>query len=121
LRWTNVPAGTQSLELLVTDPNSPTGTLSHWVLYNIPPASTGAPAGSAPAGAQPGLDSFGLPFYLPPCPLPPGSTHHYVFELFASKRALRFALPPTDSQIRAALQGNVLASAALVGTYALGA
>jgi Raf kinase inhibitor-like YbhB/YbcL family protein len=121
LQWTNVPAGTQSLELLVTDPNAPTGTLSHWVLYNIPPASTGAPAGSAPAGAQPGLDSFGLPFYLPPCPLPPGSTHHYVFELFASKRVLRFALPPTDSQVRAALNGNVLASATLVGTYALGA
>jgi phosphatidylethanolamine-binding protein (PEBP) family uncharacterized protein len=57
---------------------------------------------------------------LPPCPLPPGSTHHYIFELFASAKPLSFGDSPNDAEVRAALKGNTLASARLVATYALG-
>ena len=69
-RWQNVPTGTRGLELLVIDPGALHGTISHWVVYNIPTATTAFPAGSVPPGAAQGVNSFGTKSYLPPCPLP---------------------------------------------------
>jgi Raf kinase inhibitor-like YbhB/YbcL family protein len=119
LQWSHVPRRARELDLLVNDPDAPTGRVSHWVVYNIPPSSGGSPAGSPPAGAKQGANSFGLQSYLPPCPQPPGSTHRYVFELFASKTRLTFASTPNDSEVRKALQGNILATATLTGTFTL--
>ena len=39
LSWTEPPAGTKSLALIMDDPDAPVGTWVHWVLYNLP-AST---------------------------------------------------------------------------------
>jgi Raf kinase inhibitor-like YbhB/YbcL family protein len=119
LTWTDAPAGTRELELLVTDASR--DNLSHWVVYAIPPADTSSPEGSAPAGARQGNNEFGLQGYLPPCPIMnSGVPHKYVFELFASRRPLTLPEHPTDAQVRAALKDNVLATATLMGTYKLG-
>jgi phosphatidylethanolamine-binding protein (PEBP) family uncharacterized protein len=83
LAWTHVPAGTRELDLLLTDASR--DNLSHWVLYDIPPADTGAPEAAAPAGAKQGTNAFGLQGYLPPCPVVGLGPHKYVFELFASR------------------------------------
>jgi Raf kinase inhibitor-like YbhB/YbcL family protein len=120
LNWSRVPPRARELDLLVTDPDGPHGTVSHWVVYNIPPKSSGFPPGAVAAGANQGANSFELQSYLPPCPQPPGSSHRYVFELFASRARLTFAHPPHDGDIRDALKGNILAAATLTGTFALG-
>jgi Raf kinase inhibitor-like YbhB/YbcL family protein len=120
MQWSHVPRHTHELDLLVTDPDAPSGTVSHWVVYNIRPDSGGFPTGSIPPGAKQGVNSFGLQSYLPPCPQPPGSTHRYVFELFAARATLTFAHAPNDSEVRNALKGNVLAAATLTGTFAVG-
>jgi hypothetical protein len=36
LSWKNLPAGTESLALIVDDPDAPGGTWVHWVAYDIP-------------------------------------------------------------------------------------
>ena len=46
LSWSGLPAGTQSLALIVDDPDAPDPaapkmTWVHWVLYNIPPGAPG--------------------------------------------------------------------------------
>src|SRR5665213_2253774 len=46
LSWQNVPSDAKSLVLIVSDPDAPDPkapkmTWMHWVLYNIPPQSTG--------------------------------------------------------------------------------
>lgn len=43
LSWDTVPAGTQSIALIVDDPDAPGKTWVHWVIYNIPANSTGLP------------------------------------------------------------------------------
>ena len=48
LAWSELPAGTRSLALIVDDPDAPDPaapkmTWVHWVLYNIPPGVTGLP------------------------------------------------------------------------------
>src|ERR1035441_5430694 len=43
LKWTNAPANTKSFALIADDPDAPVGTWVHWVLYDLPPNTTGLP------------------------------------------------------------------------------
>ena len=43
LSWDTIPTGTQSIALIVDDPDAPGKTWVHWVIYNIPASSTGLP------------------------------------------------------------------------------
>ena len=45
LAWSGVPAAAQQLALIVDDPDAPGRTFVHWVLYAMPPKTTGLPAG----------------------------------------------------------------------------
>ena len=85
--WSGIPAGTKSLVLILEDPDAPTGVFTHWLVYNIPPRIRGVAQGQPNAKvlsneAQQGESSTGQRGYYPPCP-PPGSTHRYIFHLYA--------------------------------------
>jgi Raf kinase inhibitor-like YbhB/YbcL family protein len=41
LKWKNAPAATESLALIMDDPDAPAGTWVHWVLYNLPSSANG--------------------------------------------------------------------------------
>jgi Raf kinase inhibitor-like YbhB/YbcL family protein len=120
LSFSGVPAGTKSLALVVDDPDAPAGTFVHWVVYNIPPQTTHLEAGvqRGPAmrgGAVQGRNDFGQTGYGGPCP-PPGSPHHYHFRLYA----LNSPITPqsaTAPDVERAMQGHILASAEMVGTF----
>ncbi|MEZ5141542.1 MAG: YbhB/YbcL family Raf kinase inhibitor-like protein [Acidimicrobiales bacterium] len=114
LAWSGAPAGTQSLALIVHDPDAPiAGGFTHWVLYAIPGDTTGIPQGGT-AGSS-GLNSTGKPGWVPPCP--PSGTHRYVFTLYALPTVTAFATTPTKDQVEA-LGADALATATLTGTYA---
>ncbi|HEX8794578.1 MAG TPA: YbhB/YbcL family Raf kinase inhibitor-like protein [Polyangiaceae bacterium] len=120
LSWSNVPSGTQSLALVVRDPDAPGGNFVHWVLYEIPPNVTGLPRGAAsqgalPQGAQQGMNGKNDPGWTPPCP--PSGTHHYHFELYALDNKAIPTASPTDTALTTAMRGHVLAKAELIGTY----
>src|SRR5262249_24212550 len=55
LKWTNVPAGTQSFVVNMLDPDVSiqrgTETQPHWIVWNIPATATGLPEG-VKAGAE---------------------------------------------------------------------
>src|SRR6201987_2596626 len=92
LAWSGAPAGTQSFALLVHDPDAPTGSgWWHWVVYNIPAATSSLPAGAGdpkkklmPSGAVQGRSDYGTVGYGGARP-PPGKPHHYNFKLYALK------------------------------------
>jgi Raf kinase inhibitor-like YbhB/YbcL family protein len=85
--WSGIPAGTKSFVLILDDPDAPKGAFTHWLVYNIPPVS-GSMSRAQPNqkvlgnGAQQGDSSAGSRGYYPPCP-PIGTTHRYVFTLYA--------------------------------------
>ena len=121
LHWTAPPEGTKSLALIVTDPDAPAGTWVHWVLYNLPATARELPEdlpkrAHLPDGSLQGQNDFGSIGYGGPCP-PRGSTHRYVFELYALDALLSLQPGATRAQLEKAMQGHVLALGELMGRY----
>jgi Raf kinase inhibitor-like YbhB/YbcL family protein len=121
LSWTELPSGTQSLALIVDDPDAPDPaapqrTWVHWVVVDLPPASAGLPEGGAlPTGARDGLNDWKRAGYGGPCP--PIGRHRYFFKLHALDTTLPALKQPTKAALEEAMKGHVLAQAELLGTY----
>jgi len=85
LHWEGVPAKARSLALTVYDPDAPTGSgWWHWVVLDLPAASTGLPQGGAlPASAFALRNDYGDTRWGGPCPPQGDKPHHYVFTIHA--------------------------------------
>ncbi len=123
LTWGPVPDATQSLALIAEDPDAPSGTFAHWVIYNIPPNTRRLPEDvpnrrSLPSGALQGTNGAGSIGYTGPCP--PGGTHRYFFEVYALDTELDLGAGATREEVVGAMEGHVLAEGRLLGTYQRG-
>jgi Raf kinase inhibitor-like YbhB/YbcL family protein len=121
LAWSNPPAGTASFALIMDDPDAPSGTFTHWMLCDLQAdqhaleedvASVGAPA-----GAVPGRNDFGALGYGGPCPPKGHGAHRYDFRLYALAGTLTLARGYSRDEFDAAIEGRVLAVAALGASY----
>lgn len=110
-----VPAGAKSLALIAHDPDAPSDFV-HWTFWNADPSTTDVKEGEAPTGAIQGNNGTGKQGYKGLCP--PNGTHHYVFELFALDTMLDIPATTDAAGLRAAMQGHMLDSTRLTGTYA---
>ncbi|MBO9513218.1 MAG: YbhB/YbcL family Raf kinase inhibitor-like protein [Variovorax sp.] len=88
LAWSNVPAGTRSLAILVHDQAGRNGLgVAHWVAYDIPVTVSGFAENevSAPSAKYTGGKStLNLGSYMGPCPPASTGLHPYVFTLIAT-------------------------------------
>src|SRR6266702_2616383 len=122
LTWSGAPAGTRSFALIADDPDAPAGTWVHWVLYNLPADVSELPENIAkaeslvPAGARQGGNAFRRSRYGGRCP-PPGPAHRYLFKLYALAAPLTLKAGAQKRDVEAAMEGHVLATAQLMGTY----
>lgn len=126
LCWSGVPEQAGSLALVLDDPDAPAGVWVHWLLYDIPPQSTGLPAGVPPLpqladgalqGRCWGVRSFERLGYQGPQP-PPGPPHRYRFTLTALQGRSGLAAGATAPKLQAVIAAQRLADAVLIGTYA---
>ena len=79
-----MPENAHSVALVVSDPDAPSGTFLHWVLYGIPVSVTRLPdrdRRDLPAAAREAANSAGRIGWYPPCP--PRGTHRYQFTVYA--------------------------------------
>jgi len=127
LAWAGAPSGTKSFALIVDDPdapdpNAPRMTWVHWVLYNVPVATTtlgeGSSIGVLPNGAIEGRNDFGRVRFGGPCP--PIGRHRYFHKLYALDAMLPAGNALDKSGLESAMKGHVLAQAELMGTYQKG-
>ncbi len=119
LSWSDLPPGTRSLALIADDPDAPSGTFTHWVLYNIPPSLTGLPEavpGAAPGIGTQGNNSFGRTQYDGPCP-PRGALHRYFFTLYALDLAPNLTGGLNATRLQSAMRDHILAQSQWMGKY----
>jgi Raf kinase inhibitor-like YbhB/YbcL family protein len=124
LEWTDVPDQTRSLVLIVDDPDAPDPrapkmTWVHWVLFNIPPDTTGLPedvtSADLPHGTEEGMNDWKRTGYGGPCP--PVGRHRYFHKLYALDTAIKGMDKLTKAKVEAAMDGHIIAKTELVGTY----
>ena len=108
----------RSFALVVEDPDAPSGTFCHWLLYDIPPDSHNLAQGLKPGSAGvSGTNDFGRPGYGGPCP-PKGSAHRYYFRLYALDVASLGLRPGVGrGQLLAAMKGHILAETQCMGRF----
>ncbi len=122
LAWTDLPAGTKGLALIVDDPDAPDPaapkmTWVHWVLYNLPPTSDGLSEGvkALPTGTKEGVNDWKRTGYGGPCP--PIGRHRYFHKLYALDIVLPDLKHPTKAKLEEAMKGHLIGEAQLMGTY----
>ena len=129
LSWSQVPTGTQSFVLLMHDPEPVLNKgskmdITHWLIWNIPGASTGLSEGVAQGELPDGSRQVSLRSnaYMGPG-APAGPYHHYTFELYAldTKLDVPQGTPQEAAATRTAvvnaMDGHVLGKAILVARF----
>ncbi len=115
LSWQGAPQATKSLVLIMDDPDAPSGTFVHWILFDIPPAFSQLREGVQGVGV-PGANSYRKVGYNGPCP-PPGPAHRYFFKVYALDQLLRLRPGVIKAELEGAMQGHILDSGQLMGRY----
>ena len=114
LRWSDPPAETRSLAIVVDDPDAPGDVWSHWVVWGIDPSVRELAEGHA--GGIEGRNDFGAGGYGGPCPPRGDEPHRYSFRLYALREEPRLAAGASREELLAAIE-EPLAVAELIGRY----
>ena len=128
LSWSNLPAGTVQLALVMDDPVAPTPQpFVHWVAYNIPADASGLPQALSKdpqvtgvadlAGMINGLNGIRQAGYFGPRPPVDGKLHAYHFRVYALDSALNLPEGLNKDTLLEAIEGHVLGTGMLMGHY----
>ena len=115
LAWEGAPPQAKSMALIMDDPDAPSGSFVHWVLYDIPPAFSELREGVKGFGVL-GANSYRKVSYNGPCP-PHGLVHRYFFKVYALDQLLKLRPGATKADVERAMQGHILDQAQLTGKY----
>ena len=116
LDWDGVPHDTKTLALICDDPDAPSGTFTHWVLYNIP-GSARALSEHTDVGTA-GVNSFGKRGFGGPCPPRHDRPHHYHFHVYALDIDSLGPAGLSKEAVVRKMTGHVVDEGETVGTYA---
>src|SRR5262249_37215492 len=115
IEWSGIPADAKSVAVICDDPDAPSGTFTHWVLYNIPASARGLP--EHPTIGTSGVNSFGKTGFSGPCPPKADHAHHYHFHVYALDLDSIGGAGLSKDDALDAMEGHILAEGDLVGTY----
>lgn len=115
LLFKDVPEGAKTLAVIVDDPDAPTSTWVHWLVWNIDASTKGIAENMVPSEAIQGVTDFGQRQYGGPCP--PSGMHHYSFRLYALDTGLNLSSFANKAALEKAMEGHILARAELIGLY----
>lgn len=128
LKIDGVPDETQSLALIMDDPDIPETVKSskgievfdHWLVFdistkNLISGSLDIKEGGADIDGVNGTNSAGSVGYVGPCP--PDGEHRYFFKVYALKSFLDLPEGASRMQIEKGMDGLVLDKAELFGLY----
>jgi Raf kinase inhibitor-like YbhB/YbcL family protein len=112
----DVPPQAQSVVMIMDDPDAPSGTFTHWVVFDINPRSTAFHEAEHRKDVRFGKNSYGRAAYAGP--KPPDGEHRYFFRAYALDTRLNLPNSSTRAEIEHEMNGHVLAQAEMMGRYA---
>src|SRR3954451_13268732 len=116
LHLEDIPDRAKSLALIMEDPDAPSGTFNHWLLFNMDPRTHDIREDSPPVMATQGKNDWGEVQYGGP--KPPSGEHRYFFKFFALDTVLSLPRGARRADLESEMQGHVLEQAELMGRYA---
>ncbi len=121
LRILNLPGNTESLVIIMADPDAPSGVFYHWLLYSIPKNITELPENIPKTkitkyGYQ-GLNSFNEIGYNGPCPPKGHGTHHYYIIVIALDTKPDIPSGASISELLNEIKDHIVAYGYTIGTY----
>jgi hypothetical protein len=122
LAWTDAPAATRGFALIMDDPDTPKGAVTHWLIYDLPVGARSLPEGVPTSkkladGSMQGKNVRGKSGYTGPCPEKGGPAHHYFFKLYALDAKTNLKPNAKKEEVEAAMKGHILAKAELIGRF----
>ncbi len=121
LAWIGAPATARVMAVVVVDPDA--NGFVHWLAANVPPGSGGSgflaegASGTEAAGVE-GRNSAGKDGWTPPCPPPGDGKHRYQVTVYGLSEPLPVEAGFSLSDLRAAMDGSVVAQGEITGLYA---
>ncbi len=116
LSWQGIPPETQSIVLIIDDPDAPGGTFTHAIFFDIDPKKESLSEGETPGVA--GINDFGRLGYGGPCPPRGHGVHRYYFKVYALDiPSLKLKSGANKSAVEKAMKGHILACGELAGKY----
>ncbi len=119
LKITDIPENTESLALIMDDPDA-MGAVGkvwvHWVVWNIEPENTDFKENGIPSDSIEGETDFGEIGYGGPAP--PDKEHTYIFKLYALNKKLDNNKGSTKKEIESAMKNHIIEETTLRGRYA---
>ncbi len=121
LEWNDIPDKTQSIAIIMDDPDAPFGTFTHWIIFDISKnkhfLSEGVPQKPIlEDGSKQGRNDFGNIGYNGPKP-PSGKVHHYHIKIYALDTILNLQPGITSKAFFRAIKGHILAEGELIGLF----
>jgi Raf kinase inhibitor-like YbhB/YbcL family protein len=114
----NVPPNTESLVLIMDDPDA-MGAVGkvwvHWILWNIPANTTEIKESSIPQNSVEGETDFGEIGYGGPAP--PDKEHTYVFKLYALNKKLNLKKGALKQNVEESMENHIILETQLKGKY----
>ena len=116
LEFSEIPSDSRSLALIVDDPDAPTGTFTHWLVFNLSPSTPGLKENGRVDGMREGSNDWDETSYGGP--RPPRGVHRYYFRLYALDTQLDLPAGASRADVEHAMSGHVLAEAQTMGRFA---
>jgi Raf kinase inhibitor-like YbhB/YbcL family protein len=111
-----------SMAMILDDPDAPSGTFTHWVIWNIKP-TTVIPENipktavvTRPIEAFQGMNTEGEIGYFAPCP-PSGRPHRYVLRVYGLDRMLDLRPGSNRNALEKAMKGHIIQQGMAMATY----
>jgi Raf kinase inhibitor-like YbhB/YbcL family protein len=120
LSWSNPPKETRSFALIMEDTDTPFGTVTHWVIYNIPPDKKELTEAiphqkRLPDGTVQGRNGMFKNGYMGPCP--PWGRHRYYFYLYALDTVLETNPKINKKKLLNLIKDHILDKTVLMGYF----
>lgn len=115
LEWSGVPNESKSVAIICEDPDAPSGSFTHWVLYDVPASTHGIDEGASVGKA--GVNDFGKATFGGPCPPKQDGPHHYHFRVYALDLDSLGPSGLSKEDANDAMKGHVLDKGELTGIY----